>query len=205
MSETYRTFVAIELPPSVRRFVGEMQDRLRPALPGVRWIAADNVHLTLKFLGDVPRTRIDAIRDRVARAARDAAPFALQARGAGVFPGLHRPRVLWLGVIGQTDSLAVLAEKTDAALATLGFPKEKRSFRGHLTIGRFKGRVNPQQLREGIAALTEVASEAFPVRRVVVFRSVLKPTGAEYSPLAAVPVAAGRSKPPADTGDDRGD
>ena len=114
-------------------------------------------------------------------------PISFRIQGLGVFPGISRPRVLWAGLTGETDRIAECQQRLDTHLAASGLPKEKRPFRGHLTLGRVKGRIPADRLLQAIKRLSTCESEPVAVDRIVLFQSELKPTGAVYTSLRTVP------------------
>jgi 2'-5' RNA ligase len=190
-NETIRAFIAIELPDAVKQFIGDIQNRLRAARVNCRWVKPANIHLTLKFLGDVAPDRLDDIHTAMTAAAAGQVPFNLRARGFGGFPNLRRPRVLWIGMDGQTDSLANLQKCLDDSLAEIGFESEKRPFKGHLTLGRAKGRSDAAQFDPIADTINETGSETFQINDIVLFKSVLQPTGAVYTALGRSSLSAG--------------
>lgn len=161
-------------------------ERLRPLAPGVAWIARDNVHLTLKFLGNVETARLDDVERALAVAASGQSWFELTVHGLGAFPSRTRPRVLWAGVAAGGTELTALAARVDEALAALGFPRETRPFAAHATLGR----VREPRAQPGLAGGLD-HHEAFgrqPVTRISLVRSELSPRGARYTELAALPL-----------------
>ena len=184
-----RTFIAVDLPESVTRALQTAQQRLKSHRFDIRWVKPGNIHLTLKFLGDISPAEVGAIREALRSAAADMAPFPLAARGAGVFPGIKRPRVVWVGLTGEVPALFALQQSVEKALAAIGFPAEKRPFKAHLTLGRVKGRVRPTDLLAALQELGDWASPAFTVNRVTFFQSDLRPEGAVYTRLVDAPLS----------------
>jgi 2'-5' RNA ligase len=144
------------------------------------------MHLTLKFLGDVDKGVIDLIRSAMEESAKGFSPFVLQAKGIGVFPDIKRPRVVWVGVSGDVGVLSSLQSRLETYLDAQGFPKETRHFKGHLTVGRAKGRLDQDKLRKALEKLDAFETESFPVDSVILFQSTLRPQGAIYTRLAEV-------------------
>lgn len=180
-----RTFLCLELPGEARERIEALQSRLKRHGARVGWTAPGNVHLTLAFLGDVERDRVDAVAAAARGAAARGAPLALRLEGAGGFPSLARPRVLWVGIGGETEALSALHADLAAELEKIGFAREKRAFRPHLTIGRVKD--DRDRALRAVAA--EIAAERlegpeFAATELVVMRSELGPAGARYTPLA---------------------
>ncbi len=185
--KTLRLFVSIEPPEAVRRRLGAIQAELK-RLAGrhadeVKWVAPENVHLTLQFLGAVPQERLGAIEAALAAAAAGARPLALEVRGAGGFPNARRPRVLWAGLAGEVEPLAALAADLGHRLAPLGYPPEDRPFSPHLTLGRAREGRGAAGL--GGALLAAGASEGVPWRAdaLVLVQSHLSPAGPRYEPV----------------------
>jgi 2'-5' RNA ligase len=150
----------------------------------VRWVAAENVHLTLKFLGEVDEGLVPTVEEALAAAAGAARPFALALQGGGCFPNERSPRVIWVGVGEGSDEASRLAGEVERALKLLGFAPEKRRFRPHLTIGR------PKDPREGAATTAEKIEQlrgfvapAAEVRALALIKSTLTPEGAVYDVL----------------------
>ncbi|MEM7202834.1 MAG: RNA 2',3'-cyclic phosphodiesterase [Planctomycetota bacterium] len=180
-----RCFVGVRLPAAAPQIALWLNELARTRAE-VRWVRPVNVHLTVKFIGDVARERIDA----VVAALREVrfAPFALGIDGLGQFPPRGRPRVLWAGVGGDVRALTALAEAIDDRLAALGFARETRPFRAHVTLGRVRG---PGGLAALPAALQRLAARTAPepVAQFVLFASEQRPEGPRYGELAAVTAA----------------
>ena len=120
------------------------------------------------------------------KAQRGGAGFTLQGRGIGVFPDFRRPRVVWMGLTGDTEMLSKLQGQLETHLDVLGFPKERRRFKGHLTLGRAKGRLDAEKLRKSVEKLDAFETDAFAVQSVILYQSTLRPQGAIYTKLAEV-------------------
>jgi 2'-5' RNA ligase len=169
----------------VRARLAAAVERLRPLAPGVAWVARDNVHLTLKFLGNVETARLAEIERALAGAAgARIAPFDLDIHGLGAFPSRTRSRVLWAGVGAGGAEAAALAAGVEEALAGLGFPREPRPFAAHVTLGRVREpRANP---RLADALDTSAPFGRQRVARVSLMRSELSSRGARYTELAGL-------------------
>jgi len=183
-----RSFLAIELPREIHDLIEGVKERLRPALKGIRWTRAEGMHLTVKFFGDLFPGNVDRISEIVGRNAGDVVPMELTLGPPGGFPDLKRPRVLWLGIGGETGSLAALQAAIERDLEECGFPGEKRSFKAHLTLGRARSHGG---IISGTGDLLEMAGDLsahrFDARELILFRSELKPGGAVYTKLARFP------------------
>ena len=183
MPQTIRSFIALELPAPIISLLDNVQQELKSLKLRARWVRTENIHLTLKFLGDIDPGDVDKIDEAICSAAEGFAPLTLALEGVGFFPGMKRPRVIWVGLGGQIRLLIQLQRKLADNLAAIGFPNEKRPFKGHLTLGRIREAVNPNTIRQIIEEYSDLGSEEFTVGRVVLFQSDLKPTGAVYTGL----------------------
>jgi 2'-5' RNA ligase len=178
-----RLFVAINLPERVRDRIAAGTENLR-GLEGIRWVAADRVHLTLKFLGEVDEESERSIAEALVRAVVGHAPFEARVTAPGAFPNIRRPRIIWLG-LRQSPELAALQRDLEDALADLGFEREQRAFRPHLTLGRVRrGRRVDSSALDSLVRRTEV-SDAWQVDAMDLMRSHLLPTGAVYDVRAS--------------------
>jgi 2'-5' RNA ligase len=179
-----RAFVALELPQTARRALADLQGRLKQERLAVRWVRPEGIHLTLKFLGEVPVEQVDAIGQAVNGAIQGQHALELGIKGLGVFPGVRKARVIWAGLTGETAALLDLQEKVAAALEPVGFPRDRRRFKAHLTLGRFKKSPPPPELAALLERGSDYAPCELPLSRVVIYRSELRPQGARYTPLA---------------------
>jgi 2'-5' RNA ligase len=186
MSKSIRTFIAVKLPETVLAAIDEVQEQLAAYGFSVRWVTNGNIHLTLKFLGEVHEDELDGIAAVLTEAVHGFAPLRLAAAGVGVFPSVKRARVIWVGLSGQLSELSALQRSIEDRLATIGYPREKRPFSGHLTLGRVKGPIAASRLTTAMDGFRVFASETFEVDRVVLFKSDLRPTGALYTELRQV-------------------
>ncbi len=183
MSDTVRAFIAIELADETIAFIQKIQEGLRSSGIKARWIRPENIHLTLKFLGDINNEDVKKVGDAIISAAGENAAITLRAKGIGVFPGVKRPRVIWTGIAGRTKELVDLQKILDEKLQSSGFPKEKRSFKGHLTIARIKKKIDAKRLIDAMKEFSGFESKTFTVDEVVLFKSELKSSGAVYTRL----------------------
>jgi 2'-5' RNA ligase len=187
---TIRTFVAVEIPEEIRHRAAALVERLRVAQAKVRWTDLASIHWTMNFLGDVPDTQIPAICDAVAAAAKPFTPFDLIVRGVGAFPGVGRPRTIWLGAGEGKEPLVYLQTALERQLATLGFRPESRRFQPHLTLGRVRdASAGLAELAELLRKHADFDAGPMPVDEVVVFSSRLEKTGAVHERLGSAPLA----------------
>ena len=180
-----RTFVAIEMPAVVRDSIATLQQDLRGFPVRVSWVRPANIHLTLKFLGDIRENQVGAISEALARVGEKTAPFSLSVGTLGFFPNRRRPRVLWVGISNPDGELRQLAESVENALLPLGFKKEKRGFNPHLTFGRVRDPRNIEQVMEKLET-TEFEEQAIFVKEMVFMKSTLHPRGSIYEPLKRI-------------------
>jgi 2'-5' RNA ligase len=180
-----RSFVAINLPSRVKERVDLMQKEWGALGPHVRWVAPENVHITLKFLGDVAEERVAAIGDALGGVAARVCPFDFTVTSFGVFPDLRYPRIVWLGIGEGADRVAALQLAVEAEMESLGFAPEKRAFRPHVTVGRMKSPRGRSMLGELLQTDTRI-DERVEVSEMFLMRSQLRPTGPIYSVLRAV-------------------
>jgi 2'-5' RNA ligase len=189
MKHVVRTFVAVEISSAVRDGTAALIERFRTAGADVKWIAPHNLHVTLKFLGDVATQEIPGVCEVVRRVVEDMAPFEFEVRGAGAFPNLNRPRTIWLGVTRGQAELVELNERIELPLAKLGFRREARRYEPHLTIGRVRrGGPAIAQLSKLLGEHAEHEVGRTSVSEVIVFSSQLDRSGPTYDPLARAPL-----------------
>ena len=175
-----RCFIAVEPSTGVRDQLAGLLFRLRATGVPARWVAADNLHLTMKFLGDIEQETVAAVVEVMHRVSAGQSPFDLRLQDFGFFPPHGRPRILCIGV-NQRQRLQQLAERLERDLTGLGFPPEGR-FAAHITLARLKGTENLPQLK---ALLDQTRlHECFPVTELALFESLLGPAGAQYRLLA---------------------
>ena len=182
-----RSFIAIEVPAALREEIGRLQDRLRRTNADVKWVRPTGVHLTLKFLGDVPDDMIDPLSAAVGLVAEAVRPITLKTGALGVFPQRSRIRVAWLGLTGDLEPLAALQAAVEGAAAEFGFVPENRPFQPHLTLGRV---ASPRGREDLLAELDRLQPRnvEFTATEVVYYKSDLKPTGAVYTALKRLPL-----------------
>ena len=188
--EQIRSFVAIELPEEAREGLARLRKELeRDEHKFVKWVDPRGVHLTLKFLGNIPSKRVAEITEAIEEAVQGISPFHLEISGLGAFPGLRQARVFWVGIGGEVDKLSKLQQNLDSAFAALGFAKVERSFVPHLTLARIRQGASPLE-RKSFGEL--VGSAIFKdkyhikVEAINLMRSQLTPAGAIYTCLSAV-------------------
>jgi len=181
--------VAIRLDETVRAALGAAIEGLRRVARDVAWVAPENLHLTLKFLGQVREARTAELVAAIAQATSGFAAFEATVAGLGAFPTPTRPRVIWAGVGRGADALVGLAGRVDEALAALGFEREPRPFSPHATLGRVRTSRRDPALADALLAGEGREFGRLSVERVALMRSDLSSRGARYTELAAVRLA----------------
>ena len=186
--DVVRSFIAIDLPAGVRAELTSFEEKLKARRhPFVKWVDPESMHLTLKFLGNVAADFIPQIVEAMSGVAEAHSTFKLQVAGTGAFPNWQRPQVVWVGVGGELDRLNSLQKGLESVLAPLGFPSESRPFSAHLTVGRLRDRVTPDDRRrfaEFAQTVEFKASLSFEVNAIRLIKSQLTPAGPIYTELA---------------------
>jgi len=189
MGDKIRAFIALPLSDGVQEALGRLQEDLRGGGLSARWVKPANVHLTLRFIGDILHADVEPIASAMAAAAAGGCPLRLQARGMGVFPGIRKARVLWVGLDGETEALFSLEQRLETELAAVGMAPETRRFRAHLTVARFKDRPEPGRIVDLLDRFSDFATEPFSASELVLFRSRLTPEGAVYTRIKEILLA----------------
>jgi len=186
MGERLRCFVAVNLPDELRETIGEYFSALRKDVPGVKWVAAGNLHLTLKFLGRVEPEQVKRVGESLDGALGGTRPVGVSFRGAGAFPPRGRPRVVWLDLDAGGMEVTALQSAVEGALEPLDFAREQRRFTPHLTVGRVKSLKDAGALLGALDSARDREWGRFTASSVDLMRSELFPTGARYSILHKV-------------------
>ena len=182
MEKTLRAFIAVEVAAEAKEALAQVVARWRQLAPStVRWVDSQGLHLTLKFLREIPPQQVEGVTTAMRQAAEGVRPFTLDLGDAGAFPNPRRPRVLWVGVTGELEPLGQLYQRLEAGLAGVGFPREGRTFFPHLTLGRVR---DPQTV---IPLPGEAVSQVrWQVDHLSLIQSTLTPSGALYTRLSEV-------------------
>lgn len=183
MSDRVRSFIAILLDDQVRAAIAAELDRLKPLARSVSWVAPQNLHLTLKFLGELQAEELEVAKEGLAEGVSRAEPFRLTFHGLGAFPGLARPRVIWVGVAQGARECQVVQARVEEALGSRGVPREARPYTPHLTIGRVRDARGLTRLQQAIAQDARRGFGEVSVSSISLMRSELHPAGARYTEL----------------------
>ncbi len=175
-----RCFLAIELPADVRDRLAELQERLSSLGRAVRWMRSDQIHLTLKFLGEVPDEKVPSVCQAAATVAGEYGPFELELRGTGCFPPGGQARIVWAGIIDPPQTLIDCQRACEQACAELGFKKENRKYVPHLTVGRVRDSRASREIRAAVECESQFSAGPFVAGELVLFQSILRPSGPTY-------------------------
>jgi len=180
-----RTFVAVEISEAVRAAAAKVIGRLAKCNASIRWVEPENMHLTLKFLGEVEAVELPDVCRAVEEAAAEVTGFTFDVAGVGAFPKVERPRTIWLGVTEGAEKLAELQERLEKGLKKLGYPPDNRRFSPHLTLGRVK-HAGPElaEVSELIRSLADQPAGTTEVDELAVFSSELTREGPIYQALS---------------------
>ena len=185
-----RSFLAFELPESVKKIVTRISGEIRKSALDVRWVRPEFIHLTVVFMGPVYSEQIAPMAERLKAVCSNHRPFRISLKPMGCFPNSRNPRVIWLGLDGDLERMSCFRDELQQALSPFGIKEEDRAFRPHLTLGRFKkpgkGRMELDQL---LAAYRDLSSPACTLDELVLFRSDLKPGGAVYTKMLSWPLS----------------
>jgi 2'-5' RNA ligase len=178
-----RSFIAIELPETIKKALAEFQQELEKCGADVRWARPENVHLTLKFLGNIEEDKADIIAEKIKGTCKGHSGFKIGILGTGVFPDKRSPRVLWAG-IDLNDDIMTLQKGIEEVMASLGFERENRRFSPHLTLGRFRSSRGKQAVLDKMDSYRENIFGIMDVDSVLLMRSDLDPGGAKHTEIA---------------------
>ena len=186
--ETIRIFIAVELPQKIHDSLKQLQDALRDSMPDVRWTKSGNIHLTLKFLGDVEISRIEAISKALTDITCQFTSFTTSLANIGAFPNSRKPRIVWVGLEKGADELVKMAGQIEDSMKRLGFLREKRRFNPHLTVGRIRRLEHPAAMTEALEQSRVGEVGEFTVQRISLIKSQLDTAGSIYTTLFEAPL-----------------
>ncbi len=183
-----RAFVAVELSSDIREKLSALQGQLKKVLPPMNWVHPESIHLTLKFLGWVDSSRVSQLLSALELIGNRQNTFSLEIQRLGVFPSIKRPRILWVGVTGQTHIMQQLVLEIEATLESLGFPPEEKPYHPHLTLARIKrdNALVGAALIENKVLEAEQSIGLMTVEKFLLFQSDIDAFGATYTPLGTV-------------------
>ncbi|MFQ5482961.1 MAG: RNA 2',3'-cyclic phosphodiesterase [Nitrospinaceae bacterium] len=185
-----RTFAAIEIPNPVQQTAADIQNQFRSLGLKAAWVRPENIHLTLKFLGEIDPSRVGGVIAALTRAAAGFPPLPVALKDVGCFPKKGPPRVLWVGMSDPGGALAALHGKIERTLGALGFSPEKKAFSPHLTLARIKTPEGANLLRDRVRSMEPLNGAGFYLDAVTFFESQLTPRGSIYTVLERIPLTA---------------
>ena len=181
-----RTFIAIELPQEIREFLSLAQAQLKATGADIKWVEPQNIHLTLKFLGEIDKVKSEKIIKIIEEVAKDNNAFEIRISSFGAFPKINFPRVIWTGIDSGDKEARVIAKELEEKIEKIGIPKEVRPFSSHITLGRTRSTLNREKLAQGLFKLTADfggKTIEFRATKITLFKSTLTPTGPIYEIL----------------------
>lgn len=181
-----RTFISVELPDEVKKNITELVNELKTTEASVKWVEAENLHITLKFLGWVEDRKVDNLIDLTTKAVAGAGSFKAKFEGLGTFPEGKRPRVIWVGTAEGRDKLCNLAKALEETLSKAGFLSEEKEFKPHITIGRVKEKKGVDKLKEKIKGIKDAKFGEALVDRIYIMKSTLTPKGPIYEKIKSI-------------------
>ncbi len=185
--ENIRTFIAVDIPQEIKMEIDKAISELRPLAPEIRWVKAANLHLTLRFLGDISKDLVSDLASELAQNLNGFGQFQISLAGVGGFPNLKKARVIWIGAGEGCQRMTEVAASVEKACISGGFGKADKPFSCHLTIGRVKFPKGHEKLVSHIESM-QFRSPLFPVSEVAIFKSDLLPAGPKYTRLETVPL-----------------
>ncbi|MFH1848297.1 MAG: RNA 2',3'-cyclic phosphodiesterase, partial [Candidatus Omnitrophota bacterium] len=183
-----RTFIAIDLSEEARKTLSELQCELKESEADVKWVKAENMHLTLKFLGEISEEQAAKVKAALDIIASTVKPYEITIKEIGAFPGLDHPRVVWTGIEKGKKETTDLANKIELELEKLGFEKEGRAFKAHLTIGRVRGPKNKDKLKTAVQSAGRIKETPSKIKTINLYQSTLTPRGPIYTCLHKSPL-----------------
>ncbi|HUO76090.1 MAG TPA: RNA 2',3'-cyclic phosphodiesterase [Thermodesulfovibrionales bacterium] len=178
-----RSFIAINLDDSLRSEIDRATTALKSGIWDVKWVSPANLHITLKFLGEIPENTVTELKETLSSVVSHHESFALRFKGVGIFPDKRRPRVIWIDLL-EAEKLIKLQKEVENSLLTLGFKMEDRPFSPHLTIGRIRSSAGKESLLRAVETLKDKDFGNIGVNNVSLMKSDLKPGGAQYTTIA---------------------
>lgn len=181
-----RTFIALDLSQDIKAELSRLEDGLKKADADIKWVKPENIHITLKFLGEVDEAKLAGIKQILDGISAQFKPFEITLFKLGAFPSLNYARVVWVGIDKSCAEVEKIASQVEEELEKIGFPKEERPFSAHLTLGRVKSAKNKDKLKEMLASL-EARPKSSLIDKIVLYKSTLTPSGPIYTAIHEAP------------------
>ena len=186
MSDMIRAFIAIPLDPKIQHSIERMQDHLKKTNSDVKWVKSENIHITLKFLGDVNTEQINSVKQALSNCTHNTRPFKVELSQLGAFPNIEHPRTLWVGLKDHKQKLSRMAVSLEKALGKIGFQGDQRPFSPHITIGRIRSSNNIDALSKSMSNYPISENCIQTISKIILFQSILSSEGPIYEPLYKV-------------------
>ena len=183
---TIRAFIAVEIDNQTKQKISDLISNLKKSKADIKWITEGQMHLTLKFLGNIDNGRVQEISGALSSISHNVKPFEITLSDIGAFPNLNRPRVIWAGIAKGAEYLKTISEKIETGLEKLGFEKEDREFNPHFTLGRVKTSKDLTELKKLLNETQFNSENEIKINELVLFQSTLSPKGATYSKLSVI-------------------
>jgi len=181
-----RTFIAISLPEEIKGYLGQVQEKLKLSAADVKWVQAGNIHLTLKFLGEIDEEKLREVSGILNDTAKGKGTFKINLSSLGAFPKIAYPRVIWAGIDKGDNEVGQIALELEEKLSKIGIPAEDRPFSSHITLGRVRSASNRHRLVKDLTALADNFAPQgleFTADKITLFKSTLTPKGPVYEAL----------------------
>jgi len=189
MNKTIRAFIAVEINSDIRAIIQNIIDSLRKSNSDVRWVKPNNLHVTLKFLGEIPEKKIEIVKDILRKISNKTPSIPTKLTPVNVFPHQQKPRVIWIGLEDREARIGKLATELENALSALGLPKEKKGLQAHITLGRLRSLKNTNSLMNKLQEASLIYPSEFTITHITLFRSTLTPEGSIYDVLEKLPLS----------------
>ena len=181
-----RSFIAIELPKEIKEDLGKIQDELKKSNADIKWVEPKNIHLTLKFLGNVDEKKLEDIKRILRNLSERYKGFFIELSRIGAFPKISSPRVIWIGIEKGKEELSKIFLELEEQLENIGFKKEERGFSSHITIGRVRSVLNRIRLIEEVKKINSLSRLSLSCNKITLFKSTLTPKGPIYEAIYQV-------------------
>ena len=183
MSDTIRAFIAIPLDPKIQHSIERMQDHLKKSNNDIKWVKPENIHITLKFLGDIDTKQINSIKQILSNCTHNTRPFKVELSQLGAFPNIDRPRTLWVGLKDSKQRLNQISMSLEKTLGKIGFQTDQKPFSSHITIGRIRSSKNIDALSKSMSSYQISENCTQTISKIILFQSTLCSEGPIYQSL----------------------
>ncbi len=186
MENLVRTFIAIEIHPDIQRYLGQIQSHLRETGADIKWVKPSNIHLTLKFLGEIPEDQVKNAQKILNDIVPSHPSYSLKLKQLGAFPKIDRPKIIWIGIEQGMDETMQLAKDIEESFFKEGFPKDDKPFSPHITLGRQRSSTNSYKLTSELKNYKIKEIQPHAIDSIILLESTLTPQGPIYTPLEKI-------------------